>query len=173
VVGIPGGGVVKALTIHQPWAWAIVHGGKNVENRTQRWKYRGPLAIHAGAAWSKRGAEFEPLQRAYAAWLGCDQWDGPYGGQKAMPIDPFGDERDRELIDFSAIIGIVDLVDIHDGYASRCCQPWGESGVGPSGYGITHLVLENPRPIIPIPCRGMLGLWTVPDDIVALIGDER
>ena len=25
---------MKALTVQQPWAWAIVHGGKDVENRT-------------------------------------------------------------------------------------------------------------------------------------------
>lgn len=37
---------MRALTVQQPWAWAIVHGGKDVENRTQAWSYRGPLAIH-------------------------------------------------------------------------------------------------------------------------------
>jgi hypothetical protein len=40
---------MRALTVQQPWAWAIVHGGKDVENRTQAWGYRGPLAIHAGS----------------------------------------------------------------------------------------------------------------------------
>lgn len=30
------------------WAWAIVHGNKDVENLTQAWSYGGPLAIHAG-----------------------------------------------------------------------------------------------------------------------------
>ena len=24
---------MKALTIKQPWAWAILHGGKDIENR--------------------------------------------------------------------------------------------------------------------------------------------
>jgi hypothetical protein len=24
---------VKALTIRQPWAWAVIYGGKDVENR--------------------------------------------------------------------------------------------------------------------------------------------
>ncbi len=39
---------MKALTIGQPWAWAIIHGQKRIENRTWRTHYRGPLAIHAG-----------------------------------------------------------------------------------------------------------------------------
>ena len=37
-----------ALTIRQPWAWAIIHAGKNVENRSWSTDHRGPLVIHAG-----------------------------------------------------------------------------------------------------------------------------
>lgn len=39
---------MKALSIRQPWAWLIVHGGKDIENRTWRTKFRGPIMIHAG-----------------------------------------------------------------------------------------------------------------------------
>jgi hypothetical protein len=39
---------VKAISIRQPWAWLIVHGYKDVENRTWVTKYRGPILIHAG-----------------------------------------------------------------------------------------------------------------------------
>lgn len=42
------GPVVKALTVCQPWAWAIMAGLKRVENRSWRTEYRGPLVIHAG-----------------------------------------------------------------------------------------------------------------------------
>lgn len=41
--------MIKALTIRQPWAHAIFHLGKDVENRSWRTRYRGPLLIHAGA----------------------------------------------------------------------------------------------------------------------------
>jgi hypothetical protein len=37
-----------ALSIRQPWAWAILYAGKRVENRTWQTAYRGPLFIHAG-----------------------------------------------------------------------------------------------------------------------------
>jgi ASCH domain len=40
---------MKTLSIKQPWAWAIVAGEKNIENRTWRTSYRGPILIHAGA----------------------------------------------------------------------------------------------------------------------------
>jgi hypothetical protein len=38
---------VNALIIRQPWAWAVVYAGKDVENRTWQTSYRGPLLIHA------------------------------------------------------------------------------------------------------------------------------
>lgn len=41
--------IVKAISVRQPWAWAIVHGGKDVENRIWRPNYRGPLLIHASS----------------------------------------------------------------------------------------------------------------------------
>ena len=52
-----------------------------------------------------------------------------------------------------------------------CCKPWGESAYvehgGRERRRITHLILENPRPLAePIPCKGALGLWTPPADIV-------
>ena len=40
--------MLRALTIRQPWAWAIAAGHKRVENRSWSTAYRGPLAIHAG-----------------------------------------------------------------------------------------------------------------------------
>jgi hypothetical protein len=40
---------MKALSIRQPWAWLVVNGWKNIENRERRFKHRGPLLIHASA----------------------------------------------------------------------------------------------------------------------------
>jgi hypothetical protein len=41
---------MKALTVKQPWASLIAAGIKDVENRSWPTRYRGPLLIHAGAA---------------------------------------------------------------------------------------------------------------------------
>ncbi len=38
----------RALSIRQPWTWAILYAGKRVENRTWYTDYRGPIFIHAG-----------------------------------------------------------------------------------------------------------------------------
>jgi len=142
---------MKALTMQQPWAWAIFHG-KNIENRTQLWTYRGPLAIHAGARWSDRGGESPLVQRV---------WRDPHADRDfALTAD---------VLDAGAIIGVVELVDCHPD--AGCCQPWGEQSYvehgGRERRRITHLVCENPQPLCdPIPCKGALGLWTPPADVL-------
>ena len=39
---------LKAISIRQPWAWLIVNGYKDLENRIWAAKLRGPVLIHAG-----------------------------------------------------------------------------------------------------------------------------
>ena len=46
--------VRRALSVRQPFAHLIIHGGKNVENRTWATRYRGPLAIHASGTMRKQ-----------------------------------------------------------------------------------------------------------------------
>ena len=117
---------MMVLTVKQPWAWAILHAGKDIENRTWARKYRGPLAIHAGAGYMK--------------------------DQKL----PRGVQEPENLIR-SAILGVVDLVDIVETSRSRWFQ-------GEPFYG---WVLKNPRPLAkPLPCKGRLGLWSVPPGFV-------
>ena len=76
---------MKTLTVRQPWAWAIIHGSKRIENRSRPTKYRGPLLIHAG----QTRAEFK---------------DSDYS--QLMPGLPPVDD-----LPFGAIIGVVDVID--------------------------------------------------------------
>jgi hypothetical protein len=41
-------GFPMALSIRQPWAWLIVNGHKDIENRSWSTPYRGRVLIHAG-----------------------------------------------------------------------------------------------------------------------------
>jgi len=50
----------KALSIRQPWAWAILNG-KPVENRSWRTNFRGSFLIHAGKKFDHDG--FKWLQQ--------------------------------------------------------------------------------------------------------------
>lgn len=50
---------MKVLSVRQPWAHAILHLGKNVENRSWATTYRGPVAIHASKTPAKAGTFLE------------------------------------------------------------------------------------------------------------------
>jgi hypothetical protein len=39
---------LKAITLHPHWAWLIVNGHKDIENRSWPTKHRGKILIHAG-----------------------------------------------------------------------------------------------------------------------------
>ena len=39
---------MKALSIRQPWAWLIVNGYKDIENRSWSTDFRGRIYVHAG-----------------------------------------------------------------------------------------------------------------------------
>lgn len=43
------------LTVKQPWAWAIIHAGKDVENRSRPLRYRGQLLIQASKGYAPEG----------------------------------------------------------------------------------------------------------------------
>jgi len=144
---------MRILTVRQPWAWAIIHGGKDVENRARNLAgdYRGPIAIHAGLAAYEQG---NMGSRAHRAAHGTET---------------------ETRIDFGAIIGVVDLVGVHRTQGNgECrpaglgwCSPWAESG------DVWHLVIADPRPLItPIPFKGALGLRTLPADIEAAIREQ-
>ena len=53
---------MKVLSVRQPWAWAIIHGGKDVENRNWDTKFRGRLAIHAGKQFDISKADFNAFK---------------------------------------------------------------------------------------------------------------
>lgn len=65
---------MKALTIRQPWAGAIVHQTKRVENRT--WKlpaaYEGArVLIHAGLQLDRDASVYGPNLGVYGAIIGA------------------------------------------------------------------------------------------------------
>ena len=49
---------MKALSIRQPWAWLIIQGYKDVENRTWRSDFRGSFFIHAGYIFDEGGYRY-------------------------------------------------------------------------------------------------------------------
>lgn len=151
---------MRVLTVRQPWAWAIIHGGKDVENRTRNLAgdYRGPVAIHAGLR--DDDDAFEDDHPMHGLLFGpC-----PYRG--GVEHNEFRCEWCAEISPSKygykgTILGVVDLVDAHDRYCDTddhpICSEWAE-------FDVWHLALANPRPLAePIPYRGGLGLRRLDD----------
>lgn len=83
--------MAKALSVRQPWAWAVIKADEDVENRPKPTRYRGPLYIHDGK------------QDALAGWQFLDELG------VRLPVDP----------PTGGIVGLVDLVDCVEDSKSR------------------------------------------------------
>lgn len=141
---------MKVLTVRQPWAWAIIHGGKLVENRTWLTHYRGPVAIHAGTLWSRRGRSSPLIRPAFMA-----------------ARHPLGTIFHR-----SVIIGLAELVDAHWAEPGCCHSPWAEYEVFKEDERkpgrVSHFVLADRRPVDPpVPWKGSLMLRDLPAEVAA------
>ncbi len=107
---------MKALVIRQPWADLVVDGHKTIENRSWSTAYRGPLLIVAAKALDK-GAHWSALPVCFIAGV----LDVPESGD-VDAVAFFGAR------DFGAIIGVVDLVEVHHPSSSGGQGPWSERG---------------------------------------------
>jgi hypothetical protein len=64
---------MKALSIQQPYAWLIVRGFKNIENRGWATKGRGRFYVHAGKKLDKEAVE--DLKEAYPHFPWPEKFD--------------------------------------------------------------------------------------------------
>lgn len=135
---------MRALTVRQPWAWAIFHG-KDVENRSNwRYTYVGGLGIHAGLR-----------LEGPSAFTRVGEWADDPMGQLGAPNAP----ADLAL---GAFIGGVNLLGAHwwqdcrDRHGAGLCSRWAERDQW-------HLELAD-QVVLPevVECPGQLGLWQPP-----------
>jgi hypothetical protein len=121
----------KALTIRQPWAWLIIHGGKDIENRGWNTNVRGPVLIHAAKGMTR--VEYDDA---------LSSADEVTGYRVRAP--------DFDAIERGGIVGVTDLVDV--------LTPKGQR-YGWHMHGQFGFVLRNVRPLPFLPCWGALGFW--------------
>lgn len=130
----------KGLSIIQPWAAAIAFAGKDIENRSWRTHYRGPLAIHASG---KLYRDDLPLLKRVVR-----------GGEKRPLIDWINRGRRQYGLDIeeepicSIIVAIAMLTDCIEKSSSQ----WFVRGK--RGWVISGVI-----PIEPVPWPGALGVW--------------
>lgn len=142
---------MRALTLHQPWAWAVAHGYKPIENRS--WPPNASLpfgdtfAIHAGRGWDDAAMPIliEHMPRLYP--------------EVTIP-------RRDEFV-HGAIIATARLITVVTTFADAEFAAGLGQGVwffGPFGW-----VLDKIQLTPPVPIRGWQGLWIVPEATKAAI----
>ena len=125
-----------ALSVRQPWAWALLHGGKTIENRTWRRHYRGRIWIHASGR-ENRDAVEEAVRLVAQSWK-CNP-------RRAI-------EHYREHNQRRAILGSVALTD--------CCrlnEPGPERSAPFQSLGRRPLVVARSQP--DSPRRSLVHTW--------------
>lgn len=120
---------MKVLSIRQPWAWLIVNGQKDIENRNWPTKLRGKILVHASKGMTRD--EYYSA-RDFAFWV--------YGGCDAG-IPAFDDLKR------GGVVGAVEIVDC----VSKSSSRW---FVGEYGF-----VLRNACELPFTPMRGQLGFF--------------
>lgn len=137
------GELVKAISIHQPWAGLIVTGRKDVEIRAWNYlpSYRGRLLIHASGTMTPRE------ERMRERWMAEDT-------ATQLACEPIG-----------ALIGEVEVLDVIE-YTSRAQfeQDYNRHFNRADRYrdGLIGLQFANAtRYVTPIRWRGQLGLFDV------------
>lgn len=122
---------MKALSIQQPWAWLIVNGDKDIENRTWRTQFRGPFLIHASKKFDENGYQ----------WL----WTKRLEGYRHIPEMPNPD--DKANMPRGGVVGWATLADC----VTESDSPWFEEGYG--------FVLADAERTLFQRCKGALGFF--------------
>ncbi|MHA7270416.1 ASCH domain-containing protein [Arthrobacter sp. HLT1-20] len=136
---------MKALTVRNPWAWAIIFGGKDVENRSVRTHHIGTVAIHTAKAVDTEAMYSHLIQAA------IDE-------HNTAPVIPGELIPRADLEQLGNIIGVVDINPAH--HADHCRQSDGALCSLWAQEAMWHWPLINPRSLpTPVPAKGALGLW--------------
>jgi hypothetical protein len=131
---------MKAISLMQPWAWLMVNGYKDIENRKWKTSFRGPVLVHASKTFDHESIYLiqDILEELFEA----------------------GDEKVTlpEKFDMGGIVGIFNFTQV----VTESDNPW---FFGPYGF-----VVKDARPLPFVPLRGQLNFFDVPDEIVKQLG---
>lgn len=132
---------MKALTLHQPWAWLMLYGPKRIENRS--WRPHASVIgqrvlVHQGKKWDAKGADYIRRKLSFV-----------------------------EFPDLAGAVGVLGSFQV-DGYLLQGdAVPTGQE---PWFFGPCGWLTSEPRVLpAPVAWRGALGLWTVPAELEALL----
>lgn len=137
---------MKALSLHAPWWWFILHARKDIENRDWRTNLRGRVYLHCAKHWDDGDVRLDifdainlahPVLRTNLRPDTQEMWEAR-----------------------GCIVGSVEIVD---------CVTFSKS---PWFFGRFGFVLANPLAFArPVPFKGARQFFEVPDDLIS--GDSN
>jgi activating signal cointegrator 1 len=131
---------MKTLTLTEPWATLMRLGEKNIETRSWKTNYRGPLAIHAAKTMPKYAEEYCHDDDVIAAFMRHD-WQMWFRFGCIVCI--------RELIDIQPTQNLMDR-----SFAKE--RLFGDFRIGRYGWIFAPgIYIVSP----PVRVRGQQGLW--------------
>lgn len=155
---------LHAISILQPWAWAIVEGHKLVENRTwcPPFRVRGKrIAIHASAGYDLSGLDF-------MRELG--------GFEQHMGLIAKGPVARGAIVGTARVLGAIRCErDSRGAYVLQRAGQLPNATVDAAlrsvwTFGPWAWLLAEPRKLRePVSMKGALGVWTVPADLALRI----
>jgi hypothetical protein len=131
---------LRALTLWQPWAYAITRLGKRIENRSRP---PGPSLVGTTVAIHAAAKHDVAAERDAIAWI-----HRTFSAECYVPAEP----PRGAIVALARVVGSVTASD----------DPW---FVGPVGWQLAD-VIALPTPVS---CRGMQGVWPVPADVAARV----
>jgi len=165
---------MQALSLLQPWAALVMVGAKRYETRSWGTKVRGRIAIHASEGQKKElvlALQTQPFASVIAA-----NYD-----QRAMACGA--------VLGTVEIVDVVPIIAVRAGYYAPSDSAWvgapsfgaglissglhafppaeHERAFGDYGPGRFAWILREPMLFAkPVPYRGMLGLWELPESVL-------
>ena len=140
-------GGINALTLIRPWDQSILVGPKRIENR--KWapptRFLGQqIALHAGEKWDENAVRF-------------------------MAKHGFVPPCSRDESPRQAIVGLVTIAHVWEKGTMHFSED-GHDYASPWAFGPYCWFLSSITPLrTPVPCKGALGLWRVPDDLAKMV----
>lgn len=122
------------MSLTQPWAWLVVHGGKDIENRKWNTKLRGEFLIHAAKGMTDRN------------WWEAFEFTRGIGFTELADLIPQPSKLPR-----GGIIGVAELVEVWEPTSNSRNRWHMPEQFGFQLRGVRHLPF--------LACKGALGFW--------------
>lgn len=139
--------MVRAISLHQPWASFVALGVKEIETRGWSTDYRGPLVIHAAKSiptYARRAMATVEIERLMSQH-----------------------DLDMETMPRGALLATVELVDVLPTHMVESDISDTERALGDYGHNRFAWILAYPRMLdAPVPYRGHQSFWSVPPEVL-------